>query len=446
MKILEYCIKDLIIEKCGHLIRDNQHGFSAGKSCLTQLLPLIDKFSVAMNNKSRIDTIYFDFAKAFDSVNHDLILLKLKNKFGIDGQLLKFLRDYLCNRFQQVAINGTLSGPLPVLSGVPQGSILGPLLFIIFIDDICDQISEGTNLELYADDTKIWREIICDNDQTILQKDIQSLFNWSVKNLMTFHPDKCKAMAITNKFLDYPLPFYEFWYHLDDKLLNYVDFEKDLGISIDHKLCWTKHCETVIEKATKQFNLLRRTCYYMKNSNQRRLLYLTLVRSLFEHCCQIWSPQNPTSLVMFNKLQKRAVKWILKEQMESYSNIEFLSKQKELDILPMEFKFLFSDLTLFFQIVNKDVNIELPYYICKIESQDVLKVTRSSQAIKNNVDNLTFKCKIKPKIKCFQDSYFVRTLNRWNEVPYEIRSSDSLDKFKCLLKEHLWLIAGIKPD
>ena len=217
---------------------------------------------------------------------------------------------------------------------------------------------------------------------------------------------------------------------------------------IDHKLSWTKHCETVVEKATKQFNLLRRTCYFMKNSNQRRLLYLTLVRSIFEHCCQIWSPQNPTSLDMFDKLQKRAIKWILKEQLESYSPVEFLSRQKELDILPMEYKFLFSDLVLFFKIINKEVKIELPYYISKLEPQDVLKVTRCSQAMKDRikVDNLTYKCQFQPKIKCFQDSYFVRTLNRWNEIPYEIRNSDSLDKFESLLEEHLWLIAGIKPD
>ena len=446
MKILEYCIKDLLIEKCGHLIKDNQHGFSIEKSCLTQLLPIIDKFSVAMNSKSRVDTIYFDFAKAFDSVNHDLILLKLKNKFGVDGLLLQFLRDYLCNRYQQVAINGSLSGLLPVSSGVPQGSILGPLLFILFIDDICDEISEGTNLGLYADDTKIWREIFSDNDQIELQNDVNKLFAWSVSNLMTFHPDKCKVMAITNKCLDYPLPFYEFYYHLDDKLLDYVNCEKDLGVVIDHKLSWTNHCEQAVNKATRQFNLLRRTCYFIKDSRQRRALYLTLVRSIFEHCCQIWSPQNPSSLILFNKLQKRAVKWILREQQESYSPVDFLTKQKELDILPMEHKFLFTDLVLFYKIINKEIKIELPYYISKFESQDVEKVTRSSQPVKNGSDDLQYKCKLQPKVKCFQDSYFVRTLNKWNKIPYEIRNSDNLDKFKALLKEHLWLILDSKPD
>ena len=227
-----------------------------------------------------------------------------------------------------IVVNGFLSGQLSVSSGVPQGSILGPLLFILFIDDICDGISDGTKLELYADDTKIWREIVCDNDHIKLQNDIDKLYEWSVRNLMKFHPDKCKAMAITNKSLVFPLPFYEFWYHLNGTLIDYFESEKDLGIVIDHRLLWTRQCEMVVLKASNQFNLLRRTCYFIYDYNQRRCLYLTLVCSLFEHCCQIWSPQNSTSLIMFEKFQKRAVKWIFREQHQSYSSKVFLQKQK----------------------------------------------------------------------------------------------------------------------
>ena len=174
MKIFEYFIKDLLIIKCGHILKDNQHGFRFGKSCLTQLIPFVNKLAetLKLNNHSRIDVIYFNFAKAFDSVNHDLILNKLKQNFVLDGLLLQFIKNYLQNRKQQVVINGSISNSLPVHSGVPQGSILGPLLFILFIDDISEAISEGTELVLYADDTKIWREILSDNDQKILQKNV----------------------------------------------------------------------------------------------------------------------------------------------------------------------------------------------------------------------------------------------------------------------------------
>ena len=154
----------MLILKCNDNLKDNQHGFRSGKSCLTQLIPFVDKLAEALNNQSRVDIIYFDFAKAFDTVNHDLILKKLKHNFGVDGLLLQFLKNYLQDRQQQVVINGSVSNPLPVLSGVPQGSILGPLLFVLFIDDISETASDGTNLVMYADDTKIWREILCDKD------------------------------------------------------------------------------------------------------------------------------------------------------------------------------------------------------------------------------------------------------------------------------------------
>ena len=237
--------------------------------------------------------MYFDFAKAFDSVNHDIILQKLKQKFGIDGLLLKFMKEYLQGRTQRVSINGSLSDTLPVHSGVPQGSILGPLLFILFIDDINDMVSEGTDLVMYADDTKIYREISCDADQMTLQNDIDNLFNWSVKNKMNFHPDKCKVVPITNKkgqipCYDSPLPFYEFWYELNGNMLEYVHKEKDLGVIINRRLSWIQHCEGLVTRANRQFGLLKRTCYFIFDQRRRRALYLSLIRSIFEHCCQVW--------------------------------------------------------------------------------------------------------------------------------------------------------------
>ena len=156
------------------------------------MVHFIDKLAQSINASSRTDVVYFDFMKAFDSVNHDLILYKLKSQFGIDGRLLKFMVNYLQDRTQCVVVDGVSSSLRPVQSGVPQGSILGPLLFVMFINDMFQCTSSGTSITLYADDTKIARQIDSWADHTILQQDIDALHIWSVNNKMKFHPGKCR--------------------------------------------------------------------------------------------------------------------------------------------------------------------------------------------------------------------------------------------------------------
>ena len=174
-KIYEKFIRDEMLTHCRHLLHDNQHGFLPNKSCTTQLLPFSHDISLCLNSGGLVDVVYFDFAKAFDTVNHDIILHKLKYQFKIDGLMLKSIKKYLKGRKQQVLVNGKLSTPSNVKSGVPQGSILGPLFFVLFINDIKTVVSEHTNIALYADDTKIWRHIKSPADHDILQSDINAL-------------------------------------------------------------------------------------------------------------------------------------------------------------------------------------------------------------------------------------------------------------------------------
>ena len=180
--------------------------------------------------------IYFDFAKAFDSVNHDIILLKLRDQFGIGGRMLTFIKNYLKQRKQRVIIENNFSDYEEVLSGVPQGSILGPLLFVLFINDLVHVLDSKTNILLYDDDTKIWRKISSIDDQHQLQNDIDELYNWSLRNKIKFHPNKCKVLRVTLK-----RNRLDFEYKMNNISLEKSDYEKDLGVIVSNKLSWSKH-------------------------------------------------------------------------------------------------------------------------------------------------------------------------------------------------------------
>ena len=275
--------------------------------------------------------------------------------------MLKFITEYLKGREQRVLVNGKFSKILDVKLGVPQGSILGPLLFVLFINDIHTKISENTQIMLYADDTKIWRHILAPIDHEILQRDIDSLNAWATLNKMKFHPEKCKMLPINNFNYNIlqELPFHLYPYELDNTVLDYVNEEKDLGVLMTSKFTYKAHQEYIIKKATVQFNLLRRTCHYVHNTKKRRTLYLTLVRSIFNHCSHIWKPID-SAVLPFEALQKRCIKWIFKESYMPYNDREYISKLQELEILPIDYYFLKIDLQLFYKIIHELVPIKLP--------------------------------------------------------------------------------------
>ena len=316
MKIFERILKDEILLKASPLLDSRQHGFLRSKSCTTNMVIFSDSVVLSINDCKTFstDVVYFDFTKAFDSVNHDLLLLKLKNYFGIDGRLLKFLKNYLCGREQCVVIDNVKSMNKAVLSGVPQGSILGPILFVLFINDLPLGLSAGTNLALYADDTKIWRSICSYNDHHILQSDIDYLNRWAINNKMKFHRKKCKVVSICSRVSPlgdksslgiFTFPFILYYYSIGGDPLQYADSEKDLGIIMNPSFNFNDHQEALLTKASQQFGLLKRTCHFVQDLKRKRALYLTLVRSQFEHCSPVWRPCNKTAITKFENFQKK---------------------------------------------------------------------------------------------------------------------------------------------
>ena len=450
MKVYERVIAAELLSIVESKIEPRQHGFLPLKSCESQLIPFTDSLARCLNRGSRTDIIYFDFAKAFDSVNHDIILDKLKNQYGINGLLLKFFVEYLSSRVQRVVIGNELSEELPVASGVPQGSILGPLLFVLFINDIGNDINKGSSLLLYADDTKLFREISNDHDCLLLQQDINTLNNWATANKMKFHPDKCKVLSVSLQRSNRdPFP-----YKLSGVPLQHVNSEKDLGVHIASNLCWTNHCNHLLYKASRNLGLLRRTCNFVKNTRQRRSLYIAMVRSQFEHCSSIWSSCSSTTLDKFESLQKRGIKWILGEEFLSYPEEIYYNKCKRLDILPIKSRFLLKDLKIFHSIVNSTSAIPLPAHMHFYEGNSRL---RSS-----HLDHLSITSDISPRITVnyssshkeaasssltqFANSYFYRSMNLWNLLPLSTREISFPKRFETAVTEFLWDLAKPTPE
>ena len=444
MKTFEKVIRDELMLRCKEFLDTRQHGFLPQKSCCTQMIEYCDSLSLSLNQNLRADIIYLDFSKAFDSVNHDIILSKLKYQYKIDGALLKFIANYLKGRKQRVVVGNEMSSIKDVLSGVPQGSIIGPLLFVLFINDITACLSTGTNIAIYADDTKIWRTVSTNEDHLILQNDLRMLHDWAISNKMKFNTDKCKVLSVTH--LRQPLlgilPEIQFMYEMNGDILDYCTSEKDLGININSKLNWNDHCTYLVSKANQKFGLLRRTCHFVKNTRRKRALYLVLIRSIFEHCPVVWRPNSKLAIDKLENVQKRAIKWILNDY-SSYTYDMYLLKCKSLDILPITARFDLHDLNFFHSVFYKFSPVQLPWY---------LKPFESSRLRSCHLDNLCLISSVTPKLsisKCypsdneqgprnFENSFFYRTHLAWNRLPHELRQIQLSMKFKEEITKLLW--------
>ena len=449
MKTYEKIVRDDLMNRCKDKIVDHQHGFLPHRSCETQLIPFYNDLTLSLNDCSRTDVIYFDFAKAFDSVNHDIILEKLKNQYGIDGQLLKFFVSYLEGRTQRVVVGGKCSDVQTVLSGVPQGSILGPTLFVLFINDIGQGMNNDSKLSLYADDTKLYRRIVDLSDNHKLQMDVDLLKNWALQNKMKFHPNKCKVLSVSLKRMTT-----QYIYKLGDSPIKLVNTEKDLGVNFNSALTWTEHCNYLYSKANRMLGLARRTCHFIKNVRKRRTIYLALVRSQFEHCSTVWRPGNKTSKDKIENIQKKAVRWILNEYIyNSISPFDYFLLCKELNLLSLDLRLEFNDLKMLFNILNYNSVIKLPSYIswfsgsrlrsshmdryCLVSSIQP-KITKKYNTNITNTTNHDCLDSTASSLSKFTNNYFYRAINSWNRLPINIRTADNTASFENLLESHLW--------
>ena len=305
-KTLEHIISNNI---CCHLnkyniLSDQQHGFRSRRSCETQLVETINDFATTLNESGQIDAIFLDISKAFDTVPINRLCTKL-NHYGIRGSTLSWIENFLTNRTQQVVVNGEYSQLSSVTSGVPQGSVLGPLLFICYINDIVHNIS--SKIRLYADDTLLYRSIHSEQDVIALQNDLNTLSEWAKHWQMTFNPTKTEFLRITNK-TNYVMSSY----YLSDTLIPQVSHTKYLGIVIDENLKWTQHVNMISAKANSVRSLLQRNLVKCPPTIKSHC-YNTFVRPILEYACTIRSPYHEQNIYKLEMVQQRAARFVMND-------------------------------------------------------------------------------------------------------------------------------------
>ena len=326
-KLMESFVRDHLMN---HLLENNllttkQHGFITGRSTVTQLLKYLDKCARAVAVGRVVDAIYLDFEKAFDTVPHRRLLEKLK-AYGINGDVLEWVKDYLSNRTQIVSVNGTESDLGLVLSGVPQGTVLGPLLFVVYINDMLDTVS--SDALLFADDTKIYRQVCSKEDALELQNDIKRLEEWTKRWLLRFNADKCHVLSIGK--LENILHTQR--YQIGGKELEHVFEEKDLGVLVDSDLNFEEHMASKIKKANQIVGLIRRSFTYLDAKSFVKL-YTALVRPHLEYAQCVWSPRLKKHQNMLERVQERATKLV-----DHMNGIDYSERLKILNLPTLSFR------------------------------------------------------------------------------------------------------------
>jgi hypothetical protein len=360
-----------------------------------------------------VDVIYLDFAKAFDKVPHQRLLCKLQ-AHGITGKVKSWIESWLSGRQQRVVLNGIASAWAPVTSGVPQGSVLGPICFVIFINDI-HEILDVVNGFIYkfADDTKYGRIVVEEEDREAMQKDIDKLMQWAETWQMDYNTKKCKIMHIgrSNPCFTYTMGGYA----PGGVVLEAVDEEKDIGVKVHKSLKPSSQCLQAAAKANRVLGQIAKSFKYREKSVWIHL-YTTYVRHHLEFAGQAWSPWLKHDIDILEKVQIRAVNMVIGLTGKSYEE-----KLCEVGLLSLYDRRVRGDAIQVWKVVHGH-NIMDPSMFKHV---DILQ----NRLTRNTAKHLNL-VKPKARLEVRRNFFSVRSVDVWNSLPEDIQSAATLKDFK----------------
>lgn len=408
-KIMESIIKDNIQEYLidNNIITPYQHGFTPNRSCTSQLLVALNNWTKALDDGYSVDVLYFDFTKAFDSVPHNRLITKLQG-CGISGRLLAWLGNFLMGRKQKVVLSNCASEWSCVTSGVPQGSVLGPTLFNVFVCDMPFYVNSA--LLQFADDVKMFRVIRNPQDFQLLQHDIDNLVDWSRLWQLKFNISKCNVLHLGR-----PHGFGE--YLIDGTTISSNKVVKDLGVFIDDKLKFHDHSSIIAKKANSILAVIHKTFQYM-DRNTFVNLYKAYVRPVLEYGNIIWGPQYITDQKSIEKVQRRATKLIHGLYYTSY-----FDRLVTLNLPSLQYRRFRGDMIIVYQLLHKQLNID---------TSDLFTIATTTATRGHN-----FKLfKHHATTRARSNFLSIRTINHWNNLPDYVVNASSLSSYKKLLDNY----------
>ena len=415
-----------------HIFSSKQHGFRKGRSCLTQLLQHMDFLFQNYMDNSETDVIYLDYAKAFDKVDHSILLEKIK-AYGIEGKVYAWIEQFLCGRIQTVVVDGKKSLTEPVISGVPQGTVLGPILFLLYVNDLEIKI-KNSKMNSFADDTRISKKISTQEDCDLLQQDLEYVIEWSEENNMQLHEDKFELVCYRTpsaKVLAEALPFMADVTNYTTPNGTTIDrspLVRDLGVSMSEELSWTPHINIMVDKA-RQISSWVLGVFRDRSKTVMLQLYKSLVRSRVEYCCPLWNPIKIADIQSIESIQRQFTRRIRGLKDTNYwerlkaLNLCSLQRRRERYMIIHVWKILQG-------ICPNDINM-VSKYNPRLGIKIVLPTLnkQASALSKSYYDN----------------SFSVRAGKLWNLLPREVNILTELNKFKTSLGAFMDKIPDTPP-
>ena len=426
IKIFERVIKKAIVQHLENniLLNPNQHGFRSKRGTVTQLLEHYDKLLSSLCDNNCVDVIYLDFAKAFDKVDHKILLTKLNN-IGIKGKLHSWLQSFLQNRTQSVLVNSEMSAPQKVLSGVPQGTVLGPILFLIMANDLSESC-EHTTISCFADDTRVVATVKDQISVNNVQKDLDAISMWAIENNMTFNEQKFELLRYGR---DKTLINNTNYYSGNGEIIEEKSNLRDLGIRMQNDASFDEHIAKIQATGRRWCSWVLRT-FSSRHRDTMLVLWKQLILPRIEYCSPLWAPSKRKDLEKVESIQKTFT-----AKIEGMRDHNYYERLQILNMYSIQRRF------------------ERFIIICVWKILNGLTVNVNGQIQAKNNQRTGIKCVVN-QIKCqggrgmqtkMFDSFAVRGPRLFNAMPKYIRNicHATVEQFKHVLDKYLACIPDL---